>query len=467
VCGDGIVDPGEECDDGNDIDDDECTNACTLPACGDGIVQAGEECDDGNDDDTDACLSNCTLASCGDGIVWVGVEECDDGNLVDLDGCNADCTLTAGLAWERTLNSGPGLCDYFYGVDVGPDGTIAVVGSLRKSSDPEDDCRIIVRSYTPDGTLLWTSTPEIGPHCGEAWGVDVDAEGFVWVAGHVYGRQQSHDQWVGRYDADGELLWARTIDGGADLSDYAYGIALDGQGRGILGGASQIAPGNFAASLRAIDASGQDVWTTLIDEGSSDFVLDVFAHDQSIYVAGFLTIEGQSQDAWAAHFDLAGDVIWNHTHDGPTSGPDRAGGIARASDGTLAVAGFETGLVNHDIWVRRLDAGGGELWTQTWDDPQLAWADRAQEVAIDGAGNIVVVGQHWTPGVVLNSFDAWMRKYDSDGNELWTVLDNGGADQEDVWFAVDIAPDNGILVAGAMTFDFGECTTAVLRRYNP
>ena len=28
VCGDGAVGPGEGCDDGNEVDDDECTNAC-------------------------------------------------------------------------------------------------------------------------------------------------------------------------------------------------------------------------------------------------------------------------------------------------------------------------------------------------------------------------------------------------------------------------------------------------------
>lgn len=32
VCGDGIVQPGEQCDDGNAIDDDECSNTCTLTA---------------------------------------------------------------------------------------------------------------------------------------------------------------------------------------------------------------------------------------------------------------------------------------------------------------------------------------------------------------------------------------------------------------------------------------------------
>jgi cysteine-rich repeat protein len=50
------------------------------PACGDGVVQAGEECDDGNQIDTDTCLSTCQSATCGDGKLQEGVEQCDDGN---------------------------------------------------------------------------------------------------------------------------------------------------------------------------------------------------------------------------------------------------------------------------------------------------------------------------------------------------------------------------------------------------
>jgi cysteine-rich repeat protein len=62
-CGNGRVDQGEACDDGNATDEDQCTSACNLPACGDGIVQAdaGEACDDGNNAAGDGCTINCKL----------------------------------------------------------------------------------------------------------------------------------------------------------------------------------------------------------------------------------------------------------------------------------------------------------------------------------------------------------------------------------------------------------------------
>lgn len=44
----------------------------SYQVCGDGIIGPDEDCDDGNLDDTDVCKSNCEIAFCGDGIVWRG-----------------------------------------------------------------------------------------------------------------------------------------------------------------------------------------------------------------------------------------------------------------------------------------------------------------------------------------------------------------------------------------------------------
>jgi cysteine-rich repeat protein len=62
ICGNNVVDPGETCDppggqwppNGNP-----CRQTCTY--CGDGIVNNGEACDDGNNNNNDGCTNNCTL----------------------------------------------------------------------------------------------------------------------------------------------------------------------------------------------------------------------------------------------------------------------------------------------------------------------------------------------------------------------------------------------------------------------
>ena len=103
VCGDGVVDPGEQCDSGADNSDvapDACRTTCRLPYCGDGVVDPsnGEACDSGpqnNDLVPNACRSDCSPARCGDGVVDDG-EECDEGaDNADVGGaaCRTTCAL--------------------------------------------------------------------------------------------------------------------------------------------------------------------------------------------------------------------------------------------------------------------------------------------------------------------------------------------------------------------------------------
>jgi cysteine-rich repeat protein len=61
ICGDGALDPGEDCDDGNTVDGDGCRADCTVEECGDGIVDPQEECDDDNTNDGDGCSATCKL----------------------------------------------------------------------------------------------------------------------------------------------------------------------------------------------------------------------------------------------------------------------------------------------------------------------------------------------------------------------------------------------------------------------
>ena len=83
-----------------------------LPVCGNGSIEGGEPCDDGNTNAGDGCNANCaieagyscvgTLSSictpdtgaCGNGNVD-SIETCDDGNTNDGDGCSAACEIEA------------------------------------------------------------------------------------------------------------------------------------------------------------------------------------------------------------------------------------------------------------------------------------------------------------------------------------------------------------------------------------
>ncbi|MFT3918830.1 DUF4215 domain-containing protein [Cloacibacterium sp.] len=113
VCGNGVVESGETCDDGNTVNGDGCSNTCKLETavCGNGIVESGETCDDGNTVNGDGCSNTCKLETtvCGNGIVESG-ETCDDGNTVNGDGCSNTCKIETAVCGNGIAESGE-TCD--------------------------------------------------------------------------------------------------------------------------------------------------------------------------------------------------------------------------------------------------------------------------------------------------------------------------------------------------------------------
>jgi len=125
ICGDGVVEDYETCDDSGGNAGDGCGAGCLIErgffcagepsvcvtACGDGVIAGAEACDDGNANDGDGCDSTCAVQSgfecggepsacvteCGDGIV-AGAETCDDANGVNRDGCSSTCAVELGYA---------------------------------------------------------------------------------------------------------------------------------------------------------------------------------------------------------------------------------------------------------------------------------------------------------------------------------------------------------------------------------
>jgi len=140
ACGDGELDPGEQCDDGNTVNGDGCENNCTKTPgenCGNGVVDEGEECDDGNKTNSDGCENNCTetvvSASCGDGVVN-GDDECDDGNKINDDACTNTCKHA--VCGDGIVHAGVEDCD-----------------------DGDDNSDTIYNGCTKQCQL--------GPHCGD------------------------------------------------------------------------------------------------------------------------------------------------------------------------------------------------------------------------------------------------------------------------------------------------------------
>jgi cysteine-rich repeat protein len=143
-CGNGFMDTGEQCDDGNRSPGDGCGATCQIechwscgacgvpgpcivtPICGDGVLGSGEACDDANVTSGDGCSATCAVEPgwlcpvpgrrcfpiCGDGHA-VGPETCDDGNRIAGDGCSDICLVEPNDArCGDGFTSGAEQCDY-------------------------------------------------------------------------------------------------------------------------------------------------------------------------------------------------------------------------------------------------------------------------------------------------------------------------------------------------------------------
>ena len=108
ICGDGVQDPGEQCDDGEANSDNAfCTVQCTVNVCGDGHKFVDVElCDEGianSDQYGSFCGADCTPGIfCGDGVTQQAEgEECDHGPNNGEDDTNLSCDGQCSLVARR------------------------------------------------------------------------------------------------------------------------------------------------------------------------------------------------------------------------------------------------------------------------------------------------------------------------------------------------------------------------------
>lgn len=85
------------------------SNPCINLVCGNNIVETGEDCDDNNTVSGDGCSSTCKFerAVCGDGIIFAANENCDDDNEDNEDGCSSACEIEPGYI----CNNEPSVCE--------------------------------------------------------------------------------------------------------------------------------------------------------------------------------------------------------------------------------------------------------------------------------------------------------------------------------------------------------------------
>lgn len=203
-------------------------------------------------------------------------------------------------------------------------------------------------------------------------------------------------------------LWIRQF--GTPASEYAEDAATDEDGNvyvvgvteGSLFGRNQGSGDGWVAKF---DATGHKLWAQQIGTDQYDRATGVATDaDGNVYVVGGLDAGN------VAKYDAAGHRIWEQRIDGYPSK------VATDKDGN-AFVGSVTFDGEYGVSLAKLDGLGRLLWTR--ELPLGGASDYVSGVAADEEGNIYLAGSTDTSEAGYSG-PAWVYKFESDGDTLWT-----------------------------------------------
>jgi len=183
-----------------------------------------------------------------------------------------------------------------------------------------------------------------------------------------------------------------------------------------------------------------------------------------------LLVQGLT-DIFVSKVNVSGGTEWSVSFGGSQS--DRGLGITVDNSGNILVCGFYTGIVNfgndvsltsnggQDAFLLKLDETGLPLWAKGIGS--IGNSDRANAVAVDSVGNVFLTGQFsgdagfgtFDLNATDGSIDAFIVKYDANGNDVWVKQGTGESLERGMALATDNQGDVYVTgqFSGDITFD--------------
>jgi hypothetical protein len=333
-------------------------------------------------------------------------------------------------------------------------------------------------------TSAWNGTQQL-PNTtltDKANGVATDSSGNIYVTGSTKGgldgipnanisasqgfeATATYDVFLVKYDPNGVKQWTRLL--GSAFNDEAFGIAIDLSNNIYVAGytnGSLTGPGNTPnpdttgatsnAFVAKYDAAGALI---LVRQSSTAFNnvaygVAVDAAGTNVYVTGVTGDTGlpdTSGDIFLTQYSSAGVPNWTKTLASTVAAKDRAFGVA-VSGGNIYVAGFTSGVLpgtpagtanqgGLDLFVAQFDAVAANLtpvWVRQFG---TAGTDVANAVVADASG-VYAAG--------ASNGDAFLIKYDTVGNTLWSNLLGTAGTGVDEAFGITLDASGNVYITG-------------------
>jgi hypothetical protein len=293
------------------------------------------------------------------------------------------------------------------------------------------------------------------------------------------------DMFIVKYDATGNILWAK---GSGATDTYSYGIATDGFGNvyviGRYGSASitfgtitLINSGSWDIFIVKYDANGNVLWAKSEGGPTSDYGYSTTTDVQgnvyisgrfnspSITFGGYTVTNSGNADMFIVKYDSIGNVLWANSLG--ASSDEVGNSIATDLNGNVYVTGYyvsPTIIIGSDTLV---NSGGSDMFIVKYDlNGNIQWAknaggtgwDNGYSVDTDDSGNIYLTGYFHSPSISFGAFtltnstnlgntsDIFIVKLDFMGNIIWA---NGiGSIGDDVGYCIVIDDYNNVYVTG-------------------
>lgn len=378
------------------------------------------------------------------------------------------------LAWTRQFGSG----EFDHAEDIVADafGNVYLTGHSRgKIGDSEsqggDDAWLA--KLDSKGGLHWIKQLGSSGH-DHANGMATDAFGHIYVAGHttgelVEGQQQGGtDAWLAKFSPEGEQIWVQQI--GSSEEDGAQAIAVARNGTVYVSGFSH---GRIATDPATSD-TGSDAWLAQFSaHGTLEWIkhfgtpADDVAYDLAIDASGNVFAAGYTRgrmatnqgdrgekQIWVIKFDAAGEQLWLREF-GSSGRDDEVRAIATDPEGNIYVTGMtylerpNDNQLKRNVFLTKIRPNSSIHWSRFLGTEET---DIAYGVATDPVGNIFIAG--YTNSAVVEGehkgdADAWLAKYNPDGEQQW--VHQLGTSAEDKAEGITVDAFGNVYLAGFTT----------------
>ncbi len=322
--------------------------------------------------------------------------------------------------------------------------------------------------------------------------IETDLNGNVFVSGYFqsatidFGNTTltnsspgSYDFFLVKFDQDGNVIWA--ISAGGNLDDESYGLSIDTGGNIIvtgrfnssilpLGSTTLINSGNYDIFTVKYDPDGNVLWakksggsfddeaySASTDLNNNILVTGYFSSSTITFGSATLLTAGGA-DMFIVKYDPNGNVLWAKSEGGTNI--DYCTHVSTDNSGNILATGFYSSssilfgstLVNNsnqlcsDVFLLKYDSNGNILWVKTAGGSNH---EVGNSLETDNNGNVILVGYYMSPTIVFgtttlthvgtaSTWDGFVAKYNSNGQELW--VKSIGGDNSDV--TADITIDN-------------------------